>query len=122
MQRNRLQRNKLLSIILIGLGVLTFFTVLIKEPSSALYKFGFIAALVFAWAGMFFLDAKNMIGIHLKGSLYILFGIILIFLAASELIVRGLVVFFGLYLIYTGLKLRNDQRILFFFHRFRNRF
>jgi hypothetical protein len=117
-----MERNKLLSVILVGLGGATFLTVLFKEPSTALFRFGFVAALFLAWAGVFFLDTRNMIGARLKGSLYILLGIILIFLVASELIMRALVVLFGLYLIYLGLKLRNDQRVLFFFHRFRDRF
>lgn len=117
-----MEKNKLLSILLIGLGALIFFAVLLKEPSPALFKFAFVAALFLAWAGIFFLDTRNMIGGNLKGSLYILFGILLVFLAASQLIIRGVIVIFGLYLIYSGLKLRNDQRILVFFQRFTNRF
>ena len=63
-----------------------------------------------------------MIDRGLKGSLYILAGIALVLIVASTFIVRLAIVIFGLYLIYSGIKLRNDQRILFYFRRFRDRF
>jgi len=57
-----------------------------------------------------------------KGLLYIIFGILIIFFAASELVVRILFILLGFYLVNKGLQLRTTQNILFFFQRFKNRF
>ena len=59
---------------------------------------------------------------NLKGIFYIIFGIFIIFFAASEFLIRALIFFCGLYLIYRGLQLRNANQILFYVHRFKDRF
>ncbi len=59
---------------------------------------------------------------QVKGLIYIVLGAILVICFGGEFIIRVAVVLFGVYLIYLGLQLRNADKILFFIHRFRNRF
>lgn len=57
-----------------------------------------------------------------KGLIYIILGSVLVIAFGGEFLLRAAVVLFGFFLIYTGLQLRNAQRILFFMNRFRGRF
>ena len=59
---------------------------------------------------------------QIKGLLYIILGAFLVVFVGGEFIIRVAIVIFGFYLIYFGLQLRNADKILFFIHRFRNRF
>lgn len=117
-----MDKRNIPSIALMILGFATFLLILFKEPSSTLFKVGTLVALVLLWGAIFFSNRQKMVGSGLKGSIYIFLGLLLIFLAASAFIIRATAVIIGLYLIYSGLKLRNDQQILFYVHRFRDRF
>ncbi len=57
-----------------------------------------------------------MLDSRLKGLIYIILGFALILLFVSDLLIKILVMFFGVYLIYTGLQLRNSHKILFRIH------
>ena len=56
------------------------------------------------------------------GLLYIILGSVVLFLFAADLIIKLAAIFGGLYLIYKGLTLRESHQILFYIHRFKDRF
>lgn len=62
-----------------------------------------------------------MIRNDLKGLIYIILGIFIVFSVLS-FIFKLIIVLFGFYLIYKGLQLKNAQNVIFYMHRFRNRF
>lgn len=57
-----------------------------------------------------------------KGNLYIFAGFLLLFLFLGEFLLKAVIAIFALYLIYSGLQLRNDSQIMFYVHRFKNKF
>lgn len=63
----------------------------------------------------------NIMDNNLKGLIYIVLGGFIVFMA-FDFILKLITVIFGFYLIYKGLQLRNAQNVLFYVHRFRNRF
>lgn len=58
---------------------------------------------------------------RLKGTIYIVAGIFLAFFSL-DFLMKLVFLFTGLYLIYKGLELRNAHNVLFYVHRFKNRF
>ena len=56
------------------------------------------------------------------GLLLILLGSFLVFSVFGLFVVRLVIAVFGLYLVYHGLQMRNDQQVLFYVHRFTGRF
>jgi uncharacterized membrane protein len=57
------------------------------------------------------------------GLIYIVLGAIIVFVVAADFIFKAAIAILGLYLIYRGLQLRNSHhQVLFYIHRFRNRF
>ena len=57
------------------------------------------------------------------GLILIILGFLIISIVAGEFLLRAAITVFGLYLMYTGLNMRNrNSQVLFHFHRFTNRF
>lgn len=55
------------------------------------------------------------------GIILIILGIVILGISLGDFIIRFALAFFGLYLIYNGLRMRNQlQKVFFFFNQFGN--